>query len=106
MGGRSLRITAALRDVLAVFMLDPEAEYYGLELARGADLPSGTLYPLLARLEGRGLVESRNEDPEIYLGTGRPPRRYYRLTRDGAALAAEALTPRRAGRRVSPRPGT
>lgn len=91
-----MRVTAALRDVLTVFMADPTGEYYGLELARGADLPSGTLYPLLARLEGRGFVESRYEDPEIYIGLGRPPRRYYRLTEDGAALARSA--PQRASR--------
>ncbi|WP_433803654.1 PadR family transcriptional regulator [Actinomycetospora sp. CA-084318] len=79
-------------------MADPTSEYYGLEVAKGADLPSGTLYPLLARLEGRGFVESRYEEPEIYTGLGRPPRRYYRLTQDGAALARSALAPRRSAR--------
>lgn len=88
-------MTSALRGVLSVFLEDPASEYYGLELARGADLPSGTLYPMLARLESAGLVESRYEDPEIYQGAGRPPRRYYRLTGAAVPWAREALRPRR-----------
>ena len=46
----------------------------------------GTLYPALRSLEGLGLLESRVE-PSV----AGPPRKYYRLTRDGrAALAAWA----------------
>jgi PadR family transcriptional regulator, regulatory protein PadR len=92
------RVTSAIRDVLAVFMDAPSEERYGLELARGADVASGTLYPMLARLEGAGLVESRHEAPELFVGTGRPPRRYYRLTTDGVDFAQAALRPRYAGR--------
>ncbi|MEJ2890766.1 PadR family transcriptional regulator [Actinomycetospora aeridis] len=87
-------MTAAIRNLLAVFMAAPDEEFYGLELARGADLASGTLYPMLARLESAGLVESRHEAPELFQGSGRPPRRYYRLTRDGTQFATAALRPR------------
>lgn len=95
------RVTTAIRNVLAVFMAAPSEELYGLELARGADVASGTLYPMLARLEGAGLVESRHEPPELFQGSGRPPRRYYRLTVDGVAFASTALKPRHRPSRVA-----
>lgn len=69
--------------VLAVLRDKPA---YGLELtkaltSRQALLSTeGTLYPLLARLRKRGLVETWwNESPDG------PPRRYYALTDDGRA---------------------
>jgi DNA-binding PadR family transcriptional regulator len=63
---------------------------YGLEIGQDAGLASGTIHPILARLEGCGWLESWWED----LGqeaVGRPRRRFYRLTRDGAVSAARAL---------------
>jgi len=61
---------------------------YGFEVMRVTELPSGTVYPLLRRLESSGLVESSWErtDPAQ---EGRPRRRYYALTPPGShALAA------------------
>jgi PadR family transcriptional regulator, regulatory protein PadR len=49
-------------------------------------LPSGTLYPMLARLQQEGLVDSQWEDQRPDAG-GRPPRKYYRLTAEGARVA-------------------
>src|SRR5687768_12338545 len=51
--------------------------------ARGMAIEEGTLYPLLRRLEGQGVLDSewRIEDG--------PPRRYYRLNDAGEALLAE-----------------
>jgi DNA-binding PadR family transcriptional regulator len=48
--------------------------------ARGMEIEEGTLYPLLRRLEGQGLLVSewRIEDG--------PPRRYYKLSAAGRAL--------------------
>jgi PadR family transcriptional regulator PadR len=63
--------------VLAVLSLLREEEYgYSLKrsLARaGLEIDEGTLYPLLRRLEGQGLLESR------WRIEGERPRRYYRL---------------------------
>ncbi|WP_405536699.1 PadR family transcriptional regulator [Streptomyces sp. NBC_00075] len=65
----------------------------GLSICRDADLGSGTVYPILDRLEERGWVTSRTEaEPH----PGRPPRRYYTLTGPGHSLAASALEARRA----------
>lgn len=63
---------------------------YGFEIMRAAHLPSGTVYPLLRRLEAEGLVESSWEDAEKAHAEGRPPRRYYDATRQGRAALVEA----------------
>ncbi|MCG6954870.1 MAG: PadR family transcriptional regulator [Gemmatimonadetes bacterium] len=63
---------------------------YGFEIMRAARLPSGTVYPLLRRLEAAGLVASRWENPGKAQGEGRPPRRYYEPTPAGHAALAEA----------------
>ncbi|MGN9844674.1 PadR family transcriptional regulator [Nonomuraea sp. H19] len=54
-------------------------------------MPSGTVYPILARLERIGWVESRWEDPEAHVADGRPRRRYHRITADGVEQARDAV---------------
>ncbi len=51
----------------------------------------GTLYKALGRLEERGLLASRWEDPAA--AEGRPRRRLYELTAEGALAAHEARAP-------------
>ena len=63
---------------------------YGLQICRAAELPSGTIHPILARLEGIDWLESRWEEADPR-HEGRPRRRYYRLTPDGAERARLAL---------------
>lgn len=60
----------------------------GIDIRNRTGVPSGTLYPILYRLEERGGVKSTWEvgDP---VKLGRPLRRFYRLTKAGKALAAE-----------------
>jgi DNA-binding PadR family transcriptional regulator len=60
---------------------------HGYELARLTGLRSGTLYPLLIRLEGQGYLEAEWQPPAA---AGRPPRHAYRLTAAGLALARTA----------------
>jgi DNA-binding PadR family transcriptional regulator len=73
--------------VLAVLSQLRDFQYgYSLRQAlalRGMPIEEGTLYPLLRRLEGQGLLASewRIEDG--------PPRRYYRLNDAGEALLVE-----------------
>ena len=61
----------------------------GVDIARTSGLASGTLYPILLRLEKAGWLESRWEVPD---GTdlGRPRRRYYELTQHGSTAARES----------------
>ena len=82
-------MTLQVQLVLAEMLSEPAEQRYGLDLSGTTGLPSGTIYPILARLERIGWVESDWEDPDIV--EGRPRRRYYRLTREGAECADEAL---------------
>lgn len=95
--------------VLRALLADPGTELYGVEIGTAAGLPSGTVHPILARLEGLGWVTSRWEeiDPSV---EGRPARRYYKLEADGEIAARNALAkayrPGRArGASVVPQPG-
>jgi DNA-binding PadR family transcriptional regulator len=74
--------------VFASLMADPAQWRYGYDLSRETGLASGSLYPILMRLTGRELLETRWEPSEQ---PGRPPRHLYRLTAAGAALATERL---------------
>jgi len=83
-------MTRPTQLVLHAFLEDPGQELYGIEIGTAAGLPSGTLHPILARLEGLGWLESRWEDVDPRV-EGRPPRRYYRMTALGAQAATAAL---------------
>jgi PadR family transcriptional regulator PadR len=85
------RMTIPTQLVLRALLAEPAQEMYGLQICAAAGLPSGTIHPILARLEHEyGWLTSRWEDikPE---DEGRPRRRYYRLTEDGAERARIAL---------------
>ncbi len=77
-------------------------ERYGLELvdASGTALKRGSVYVILARMEEKGFVDSRQEDRPP--GAGGLPRRLYRATPYGKKVHAafsmlgEALALRRA----------
>jgi len=97
-----VKLTGPLERVLRVFLADVSARQYGYDLMQAAGLSSGTLYPMLARLEDEGLVSSEWE-PQRDDAAGRPPRKYYQLTGEGAhvarlQLAQAADARRRAGR--------
>jgi PadR family transcriptional regulator, regulatory protein PadR len=82
----AVKLTGPLERVLRVMLSDPTAPHYGYDLMKAAKLPSGTLYPMLARLQQEGLVGSEWEAQREDAG-GRPPRKYYRLTADGLRVA-------------------
>src|SRR6478672_13931483 len=93
----AMRMTIPLQLVLQVLLENPDRELYGLEIGGAAGLASGTVHPLLARLEAHGWLESRWEDIDPST-QGRPARRYYRLTAQGAEDAWAALERVRARR--------
>ena len=64
---------------------------YGLDIMDATGLPSGTVYPTLTRLEGRGLVAGQWESQQIADREKRPRRRYYKLTAGGRAALAESV---------------
>lgn len=75
--------------------------FHGFELAKAlADADGakgltahGTLYKALGRLAEQGLLEAEWEDPEIAVREGRPRRRLYRLTGEGARRLAQERAP-------------
>ena len=98
-----MRMTGPLERVLGAFVADPAVPRYGYDLMKAAGLPSGTLYPLLARLEHQKLVASAWETPQQ---EGQRPRKYYQLTGEGIRIARLELARASARRRRAPaRPG-
>src|SRR5438046_7979103 len=83
------RITMQTIKVLATFMSPDQDEISGAEIGRATKLSSGTLYPILLRLEEAGWLQSRweVEDPHEL---GRPRRRLYRITGIGERKARVA----------------
>jgi PadR family transcriptional regulator, regulatory protein PadR len=102
MGGP--RMTLQTQLVLRALLEDPGGQRYGLELCELTGLPSGTIYPILARLEQVGWVDSTWEDPAVHEAAGRPRRRFYRITEKGAGQARLALARAYRARRL-PLPG-
>lgn len=98
-------MTIPTQLVLRALMAEPSAELYGSEISDAAGLMSGTVHPILARLEAAGWVESRWEDVDPR-AVARPARRYYRLTGTGADLAQAQLAQVRRPQpgRLAPRP--
>jgi PadR family transcriptional regulator PadR len=86
--GTEPQMTWQTRQVLAAMVRAPGAEHYGLELAKEAGLKSGTIYPILARLEAAGWISGYWEDIDPHV-EGRRPRRYYRLTARGIEVAED-----------------
>ena len=76
---------------IAVLRALANGHRYGFDIIDHTGLPSGTVYPSLATLEGRGFATSSWEDEEIAEVEGRPRRRYYEVTTAGASALAEAL---------------
>ncbi|MDT5038142.1 MAG: PadR family transcriptional regulator, regulatory protein PadR [Micromonosporaceae bacterium] len=88
--GDRLTLTIPVVKILVAFLAEPDADRYGLDLMRQTGLASGTLYPILARLQNAGWVRAHWEDVDPS-AAGRPPRRFYRLTAPGQRSAATAV---------------
>jgi PadR family transcriptional regulator, regulatory protein PadR len=89
---RQRRISGETAAVLRLFLSEPERFRYGREIVVETGLKSGSLYPMLHRLEGRGLLLSEWEDVDAALGGGRRPRRLYRLDGDRVEEARVLLS--------------
>lgn len=63
---------------------------HGFQIMEVTGLASGTVYPVLRRLEREKAVESEWEDADEASAAGRPRRRIYGLTESGQRLAERA----------------
>jgi PadR family transcriptional regulator len=77
------RISPETHLVLERFLERATDWRYGYELSRETGLKSGTLYPILMRLEKHKLLDAQWISTE----DGVPPRHTYRLTPNGLELA-------------------
>ena len=89
MYSRDPRLTLPTLKVLRLF-LTSEHELAGSDVARTCRLASGSLYPILMRLEASGWLLSRWET-DTPQAMGRPRKRLYALTGLGAQKTRVAL---------------
>lgn len=88
--GKQPELSSQTIKVLGTVMASPATELSGAEIAKHAKLASGTLYPILMRLEEAGWLKSRWEagDPTLL---GRPRRRLYRITAKGVKNVGQVV---------------
>jgi PadR family transcriptional regulator PadR len=85
-----IRLSGSALKVIRLLLEQPNRGLSGAEISKLASIGSGTLYPLVARLEKAGWVVGNWEggDPALL---GRPRRRFYTLTAVGYRLGRAAL---------------
>jgi DNA-binding PadR family transcriptional regulator len=76
---------------------------HGFDVIDATGLPSGTVYPILRRLERESLVSAAWEEAAIAHEEQRPPRRYYELTAAGRAVLQTATARYRVPRSITAR---
>jgi PadR family transcriptional regulator PadR len=86
----NIRLSGPTLRLLKLMIEKPLEGRSGADISKTLKIGSGTLYPLLQRLENAGWLKSEWEqlDPSQ---AGRPRRRYYKLTGDGQKQAVQAL---------------
>jgi PadR family transcriptional regulator, regulatory protein PadR len=87
--GRRLRISPQTLALLEALLSKPTSWHHGYALSQQTSLASGTLYPILMRLEKLHWLETSWEQPGTV--AGRPPRHLYSLTSEARAWAREEL---------------
>lgn len=65
--------------------------HHGFDIMDATSLPSGTVYPILRRLDREGYLKSTWEKQAIAQREQRPPRRYYEITEAGEKMLADAV---------------
>jgi PadR family transcriptional regulator PadR len=96
--GRSTQLLRGVLDLCLLAVMD-EGPTYGYEMTkrlreRGLGIVGeGSIYPLLARLEREGLVQT-----ERVASNGGPPRKYYRPSPEGRRALAAGIAEWRAAR--------
>jgi DNA-binding PadR family transcriptional regulator len=87
---QDLDITLKMARVLKIFLEDPAEPRYGFDLMKRTGMASGSLYPMLAKLEGAGWLTKGKEDIDPR-AAGRPARTNYMITGAAASTARVQL---------------
>lgn len=88
---RNRSLSKPAKALLEQLLADAPQWNHGYELAALTGIKSGTLYPLLIRLEAQGYLEAQWQPPAA---GGRPPRHAYRLSAEGLRLARSQASAR------------
>lgn len=88
-----MRVTYPTTLVLQALL---QGHHHGFDIMDATGLPSGTVYPILRRLDEEAYVRSRWEKEGMARKEQRPPRRYYELTANGRRVASDAVSRYRA----------
>lgn len=64
---------------------------YGFDVMDATSLPSGTVYPILSRLERAGFIRAHWEEAAAAREEKRPARRYYKVTPTGVEVLEEMI---------------
>lgn len=75
---------------VAILQAIASGSRFGFDIMSTTGLTSGTVYPALDRLEQLGLLRSHWEDEAVAHAEGRPARRYFAMTKKGAAALTTA----------------
>lgn len=86
-----VRLSLQTLRTLEAFLEQPSEELSVADVHQRSGLASGTLYPILLRLESAGWSVSRWESIDASL-VDRPRRRLYRLTANGLRRGSEGFT--------------
>ncbi len=101
---RKLNSSRQTQAVLAALLGGSSEWRYGYDLSKETGLKSGTLYPILMRLEAHGWLEARWEEAPP---SGKPPRHLYKLTGQGLREAPAMLRSTKEGATIDAlRPST
>ncbi len=85
------RLFSLTYPTAAVLLAIQAGHRYGFDVMDVTGLPDGTVYPILRRLERRGVLEGAWEAEEVARAEQRPPRRYYRITRLGEGAMVDVV---------------
>ena len=83
------RLFSLTYPTAAVLLAVRSGHRYGFDIMDATGLPDGTVYPILRRLERRGVLAGQWEEESEAKAEQRPQRRYYRLTPVGEASMEE-----------------
>jgi len=85
------RLFSLTYPTAAVLLAIRQGHRYGFDIMDATGFPDGTVYPILRRLERRGVLEGAWEDETRARAEQRPPRRYYRVTPVGEEAMGEVI---------------
>jgi len=76
---------------VAVLKAIADGTRYGFDIMDATGFPSGTVYPILGRMEKAELVRARWEAVSTARKDKRPPRRYYEISGAGARALGQSI---------------